>query len=438
MSPAPDLPDRIVVVGASAAGLSAVEGLRATGFDGPLTLVGAERHAPYDRPPLSKQLLQGAWEPSRLELRGQAALAALELDLRIGRPASALHTGRRELLLHTGERLRYRALVIATGSTPRLLPGASAAQSPAQSPARSPEQGPVQGPVQGTYTLRTLEDALALRRTLRPGRRLVIVGSGFIGNEVAAVARELGVEVTLVSSTRTPLSDAVGDEIGAFLARTHREHGVRLHTGVRARRVLVEDGRTCGVELQDGTALPADAVLIAIGADPTVGWLAGSGLTIGDGVHCDATLCAGPGVWAAGDVACWTHPRTGLPTRIEHRTNAAEQGLAVARNILAPPGGAEVFDPVPYVWSDLYGLRVQMYGRTRGADEIRVVEGSTQAGALVALCRVNGLVGGVIGVNLPRQTRNSRALVAQQTPWDEAVGSGGTDPAEPRATLGAR
>ena len=419
MSPAPELPDRIVVVGASAAGLSAAEGLRANGFDGPLTLVGAERHLPYDRPPLSKQLLQGTWEPDRLELRNPAALAALELDLRLGRPATALHTGRREVVLRTGERLRYRALVIATGSTPRLLPGAAAAQ--------------------GTHTLRTLDDALDLRRTLSRARRLVVVGSGFVGNEVAAVAAGSGVEVTLVSSARTPLSEVVGEEIGAFLARTHREHGVRIHTGVRARRVLAEHGRTRGVQLQDGSTLPADAVLIAVGADPAVGWLADSGLTVGDGVHCDATLCAAPGVWAAGDAARWTHPRTGLPTRIEHRTNAAEQGLAVARNILAAAGRAEAFDPVPYVWSDLYGLRVQLYGRTRGADEVRIVEGGTEDGRLVALCRVNGLVGGVIGVNLPRQTRNHRALVARQAPWDEAPGPCTAATAEgPRAALGTR
>ena len=425
MSPVSDLSDRIVVVGASAAGLSAAEGLRAHGFDGPLTLLGAEAQLPYDRPPLSKQLLQGDWEPDRLELRSGAALAALELDLRLGRPATALHSGRREVQLDTGERLRYRALVIATGSTPRLLPGATAGASPGGSPAP------------GTHTLRTLDEALALRRALVQTRRLVIVGSGFIGNEVAAVAAGLGVDVALVSSTRIPMSDAVGDEIGGFLARKHREHGVRLHTGVRARRVLVEDGRTCGVELQDGSSLPADTVLLAVGASPAVDWLAGSGLTVDDGVVCDATLSAGPGVWAAGDVACWTHPRTGLPTRIEHRTNAAEQGLAVARNILAPPGGAEVFDPVPYVWSDLYDLRVQIYGRTRGADEVRVVEGSTEAGRLVALCRVNGRVGGVIGVNLPRQTRNHRALVARQTPWDEAVGTAGPEAAGTGAALGA-
>ena len=405
MSPTSDLADRIVVVGASAAGLSVVEGLRRNGFDGPLTLLGAEEQLPYDRPPLSKQLLQGDWEPGRLELRSRAALAALDLDLRLGKPATALDTGRREVALHSGERLRYRDLVIATGVTPRLLPGTAPGASPAP----------------GTYTLRTLDDALALRLTLRESQRLVIVGGGFIGNEVAAVAAGLGVDVTLVLSGRIPMSDAVGADIGDLLARTHREHGVRLHTGVRARRALVEDGRTCGVELADGTTLPADTVLLAIGASPAVDWLAGSGLSVGDGVHCDATLCAGPGVWAAGDVACWTHPRTGLPTRIEHRTNASEQGLAVARNILAPPGGAQVFDPVPFVWSDLYDLRVQLYGRTRGADEVRVVEGSTEARRLVALCRVDGRVGGVIGVNLPRQTRNHRALVARQAPWDEAL-----------------
>ena len=416
MSPTPAPPGPIVVVGASAAGLATAEGLRLNGFDGPLTLIGGERHPPYDRPPLSKLLLQDSWQPDRLELRSPAALRALELDLRLGRWASGLDTGRRELLLDTGERLRYRALVIATGSTPRLIPGARAAAT-------------------GTHTLRTVDDALALRETLRGGaRRLVIVGSGFIGNEVAAAAAESGVEVTLLGRSGLPLADVLGDEIGSLLAESHRGHGVRLHTGAPARRVLTENGRTSGVELQDGSKLPADAVLIAVGAVPAVGWLAGSGIPTGDGVHCDATLRAGPDVWAAGDVAGWTHPRTGLRTRIGHRTNAAEQGLAVARNILAPPGAAEPFDPVPYVWSDLYDLRVQIHGRTRDAEQIRIVEGGTGDRRLVALCRANGRVSGVIGINLPRPTRNHRALVVRRTPWDEAL-AGSAAPAARATTV---
>jgi NADPH-dependent 2,4-dienoyl-CoA reductase/sulfur reductase-like enzyme len=190
-------------------------------------------------------------------------------------------------------------------------------------------------------------------------------------------------------------------------------------SGVRA-----EDGRATGVVLADGRTVEADAVLVGIGAVPNTGWLAGSGVPVGNGVECDATLHAGGGVWAAGDVACWAHPRTGTRTRIEHRTNAAEQGLAVARNILAAPGAAAPFDPVPFVWSDQYDLRVQIYGRTRGADRIRITEGSTAERRLVAVYGDGDRVCGVVGINMPRQTRGHRALVAEGAEWSSLPAGG--------------
>ncbi|MFJ8749068.1 NAD(P)/FAD-dependent oxidoreductase [Streptomyces sp. NPDC102441] len=395
----------IVVVGASAAGLSAAEGLRRGGYTGPLTLVGDEPHHPYDRPPLSKQLLSGAWDVDRLALRQPDALDTLGLDLRLGSAAVALDTRRREVALADGTRIGYQHLVVATGAHARRLPGT--------------------GELTGVHTLRTVEDALELRTALRPGTRLAIVGSGFVGAEAASVARGLGCDVTMVTDVAVPLADSLGAELGAMLAEVHREKGVRIEPGVLVREVLHDGaGRATGVRLADDRTVAADAVLVGIGARPATDWLEGSGVPLGNGVLCDAALHAGDGVWAAGDVACWTHPITGEPTRIEHRTNASEAGLAVARNILAGPQGATPFAPVPYVWSDQYDLKIQIYGATRGADSVRIVEGSTATRKLVALYGKGGRVCGVAGVNMVRAVRSWRAAVVAAEPFDTA----GTSP----------
>lgn len=396
-------PARIAVVGASAAGLSVVEGLRRAGYAGRVTLIGEEKHLPYDRPPLSKQLLSGEWDVARLQLRDGEAIEALDLDLRLGVAAVALDTRNREVALADGSRVGYDALVVATGAAARRLPGTEG--------------------VAGVHVLRTLEDALLFREALRTRPRLAIVGSGFVGAEAAAVARELGAEVTMVTDVAVPLADALGPELGRMLSEVHLEHGVGIVAGMLVEEILAENGRATGVRLADGRVVEADEVLVGIGARPGTTWLEGSGIPVGNGVECDSTLYAGSGVWAAGDVACWLHPRTGEPTRIEHRTNAAEQGLAVARNILAAPGEAVPFEPVPYVWSDQYDLKIQIYGRTRGADEVRIVEGTVEDRKLVALYGREGRVCGVVGVNLPRATRTYRALVAEAAEWDQAVGT---------------
>ncbi|WP_328315687.1 NAD(P)/FAD-dependent oxidoreductase [Streptomyces sp. NBC_00388] len=401
----------VVVVGASAAGLAAAEGLRRGGYTGPLILVGDETHLPYDRPPLSKQLLSGQWQADRLALRTPEALDALGLDLRLGSAAVALDIHRREVTLADGGRIGYRHLVVATGARARHLPG-------------------VDG-LSGVHTLRTLEDALALRAALRPGTRLAIVGSGFVGAEAASVARGLGCEVTMITDAAAPLADSLGAELGAMLAQAHRENGVRIEPGVLVRGVLHDDaGRATGIRLADGRTVAADVVLVGIGARPGIDWLKGSGVPVGNGVLCDATLQAGDGVWAAGDVACWTHPVTGEPTRVEHRTHASEAGLAVARNILAGPGGAMPFAPVPYVWSDQYDLKIQIYGATRDAESVRIVEGSTASRKLVALYGRNGRVCGVAGVNMSRAVRSWRNAVVTGEPLDTA----GIAPAATTAT----
>jgi 3-phenylpropionate/trans-cinnamate dioxygenase ferredoxin reductase subunit len=307
--------------------------------------------------------------------------------------ATHLDTGEREVALADGGRIGYDALVVATGAAARRLAGSEG--------------------VSGVHVLRTLEDALAFRRALAGRPHLIIVGSGFVGAEAAAVAREAGCAVTMVTDMAVPLADSLGPELGQMLSQVHTGHGVRIIPGVGVEAVVADDGQACGVRLKDGRVLEGDAVLIAIGARPNTGWLAGSGIPVGNGVECDSTLHAGHGVWAAGDVASWIHPRSGERVRIEHRTNAAEQGMAVARNILAGPEAATPFAPVPYVWSDQYDLKIQMYGRTRGADLVQIVEGSLAERKLVALYAKDGRVSGVVGVNLPRPTRAYRALVAE-------------------------
>ncbi|QNP68437.1 FAD-dependent oxidoreductase [Streptomyces roseirectus] len=388
---------RIVVVGASAAGLAAAETLRREGYTGALTLVGDEPHAPYDRPPLSKQLLAAEWEPDRLTLRRPEDLTALDADLRLGTEATALDTAARTVRLADGTDVPYDGLIVATGVRPRRLPG-------------------------GGHVLRTLDDALALRAGLRPGRHLAVVGAGFLGAEAAAVARGLGCEVTLLEPAPVPLAHAVGEEVGRVLSRAHQEHGVTLRTGVSVAEVT-----GAGVRLADGELVAADETLVAVGSLPNTEWLAGSGLGVGDGVLCDEYLEAAPGVYAAGDVARWTHPLFCVSMRIEHRTNAAEQGMAAARNLLNP-GARKPFAPVPYFWSDQYDMKIQAFGHLRGHEEVAVVEGDLAERRFVAVYRTGDRVSGVLGVGVaPKVIREWRQAVAKGAPFLSSVGGTGKE-----------
>ncbi|MFI0821941.1 NAD(P)/FAD-dependent oxidoreductase [Streptomyces sp. NPDC021098] len=394
--------NRIVLVGASAGGLSAAEALRRSGYQGVITLVGDERRLPYDRPPLSKQILTGEWEPDRLALRGQAAIDALDLDLRLGVGAAGLDSAARTLLLADGTELPYDSLVVATGVRARRLPGT--------------DEG-----VAGVHTLRTVADALVLKARLRPGRRLVIVGAGFLGAEVAAVARGLGVDVTLLEADPVPLAQAVGEEAGQFLSRLHRDHGVRLRTGAMVADVLESGGEVTGVALADGDVLPANDVLVAIGSVPNTEWLAGSGLTLGAGLVCDRYSAAAPDVYGVGDVASWHNPLFGTTMRVEHRTNAGEQALTVAHNLLAPHA-RRPFAPVPYFWSDQYGTRGQAYGYLRDHDEALALESNvTERRLLVVYRRADRLTGVLALGKPPKALRSWRALIASGAAWDTAV-----------------
>ncbi|MFK0290337.1 NAD(P)/FAD-dependent oxidoreductase [Streptomyces sp. NPDC090442] len=415
----------IAVVGASAAGITAAEALRRAGWDGPLTLIGDEPHLPYDRPPLSKQLLHGAWEPERLLLRSKEQIDPLGLELRLGTRATGLDVATRTLTLDDGERLACAGVIIATGVAARTLPAADG--------------------LAGVFTLRTLDDALALRDRLSGGaRRLVVVGNGVLGCEAAAVARELGHEVTLIGRQPVPMVAAVGAGIGELLAEEHTARGVRLLTGELAEFEAASEpapgapAQVGGVRLADDSRLPADLVLLAIGSEPAVGWLADPALDTTDGLGCDAYCAAAPGIYAAGDVARWEHPLHGRPLRFEHRMNATEQAMAAARNLVAEltaeraaeDGGTDEgaerperrpFAPVPYFWSDQYGLKLQAYGLTAGADQVETTVLDHDARRAVALFGRDGRAVGVLACALPpRQIRALRAVVATPVPWEEA------------------
>lgn len=392
---------RIAVVGASAGGLAAAEALRRAGYQGAITLVGDEPHLPYDRPPLSKQILKGQWDADRLALRPQADLDALDLDLRPGVTATGLDTAAQTVRLADGTHVPYEGLVVATGVRARRLPGTEG--------------------VIGVHTLRTLTDALALKARLRAGRRLVIVGAGFVGAEVAAVARGLGVEVTVLEAGPVPLAQAVGEQAGHFLSRLHREHGVHLRTDAAVTEVLSVGGEVAGVALADGSGLPADDVLIAIGSVPNTEWLAGSGLTLTNGIVCDRYCAAAPGVYGVGDVASWHNPLFDTVMRVEHRTNAAEQALTVAHNLLNPDT-PRPYAPVPYVWSDQYDTKFQSYGYLRDHDEALVLDSDlSQRQLLVAYRRGDRLTGVLAAGSSPRTLRSWRALIASGAAWDAAV-----------------
>ncbi|MCT9077469.1 NAD(P)/FAD-dependent oxidoreductase [Streptomyces fulvoviolaceus] len=384
--------NRIVVVGASAAGLATVETLRREGYDGTLTLIGDEPHPPYDRPPLSKQLLTGQWPADRLTLRSAADIDALRLDLRPHTSATGLDPADRAVRLADGTRVPYDGLVIATGVRPRRLPG------------------------NGAHVLRTLDDALTLRERLLPGRRLIVVGAGFLGAEAAAVARSRGCEVVLLEPAPVPLAHAVGEQVGKVLAQAHLDHGVTLRCGVTVSEVAAD-----GVKLADGEVVEGDEVLVAVGSVPNTEWLADSGLAVGDGVVCDEYCRAAPGVYAAGDVARWHNPLFGVSMRIEHRTNAAEQAMAAARNLLRPES-SKPFAPVPYFWSDQYDVRVQAYGYLRGHDEVAVMEGDLAERRFVAAYRSGDRLVGALAVGMPpKAIHRWRQAIAARAAWREFV-----------------
>ncbi|MEV4255093.1 FAD-dependent oxidoreductase [Spirillospora sp. NPDC049652] len=367
---------RIVVVGASMGGLRAAEQLRAAGFTGHLTVVGDEPHRPYNRPPLSKEVLAAEVTHEAVAFRMRASVA--DVDWRLGMPVVASDLAARTLTLLDGSSLAYDGLVVATGLRARRLP------QPGLEDRR--------------HVVRTLDDATRLRGCLVPGARVVVIGAGFVGCEVAATARKLGADVTVVCAAPEPLMNPLGPDLGAELRRRHEAQGVRFLLGRTVTAFGDDPSASADVLLSDGTALAADVIIEAVGSTPCVSWLDGNGLDLSDGVLCDADLRVEgrPDVVAVGDVARFPNPRyDGVCRRVEHWSIPTDTARKAARTLLgvdAPP-----FAPLPSFWSDQYDLRIQSFGAPAlGCDDIRVLEGDPATECAVGYHRDGELVGVVL------------------------------------------
>jgi NADPH-dependent 2,4-dienoyl-CoA reductase/sulfur reductase-like enzyme len=382
------VPESVLIVGASASGLCTAEALRRSGYSGRITLIGNEIHLPYDRPPLSKQILRGAWEPAQVTLRPRDVLSKLDAELVLADAAVGLDVANRAVRTASGRRFEADVVVIATGVRARQFPGQEA--------------------LEGVHVLRSLDDALALRGELMTAARVVVVGEGVLGSEIAATARTLGLDVTLVGPLIAPMAAQIGPLASGILAQVHKEQGVRLQLGTGVAGLIENGRRATGVRLASGDALNADAVVVSIGAIPATDWLEGSGLRIENGVVCDSRCRAAEGIYAVGDVARWHHEKLGRLLRLENRTNANEQAEAVASAIL---GKGSPYTPVPYFWTDQFDVKIQVFGSIAADAEAEVVEGDVAARRFVVRYMEDGVVTGILGWNMPKQVRQYRQEV---------------------------
>ncbi|WP_405966470.1 FAD-dependent oxidoreductase [Streptomyces sp. NBC_00015] len=383
----------VAVVGASLAGLSAARSLRKQGYDGRLVVIGDELHRPYDRPPLSKEFLAGTLGEADLALEAQDE--DLGAEWLLGSRATGLDRADRAVRLADGREVRVDGLVIATGAAARRLPGSDG--------------------LAGVHVLRTLDDARALRDELARGGRLVVIGGGFIGAEVASTAYALGLDVTVVEVAPTPLAGPLGATMGGIVSGLHADHGVRLLCGVGVKGLSGERW-VDAVLLDDGRSIPADIVVVGVGARPCVEWLQGSGVELDNGVRCGADgRTALAGVVAVGDCANWYDPRAGAHRRVEHWTGARERPDAAVATLLA--GGAVVpgVPRPPYFWSDQYGVRIQFAGHAAGADSVSVEEGAVDDRNVLAVYRRAGDPVAVLGMNQPRLFTRWRKQLAAAT-----------------------
>jgi NADPH-dependent 2,4-dienoyl-CoA reductase/sulfur reductase-like enzyme len=389
---------RIIIIGTGLAGGTAAGALRERGFDGEVVLIGHDSHRPYALPPLSKAVLLGdAEEPDWVH--DESFYAEHDIDLRTGTDVRELHLGAREVVDGGGNRHRYDRLVLATGSAPRTLPVPGA-------------------DLGGLHTLRTLEDSLTLRATFGHGVRVVIVGAGWIGCEVAAAARKHGADVTVIDPLPLPLHKTLGDTVSEVFRDLHAENGVtwRLATGVNA--FTGDEGAVTAVHLSDGTALPADVVVVGVGAAPRLELAKAAGLELSDsvpgsGIDVDATLrSSAPDVFAVGDVAAHFHPRYGRRVRVEHWANAKDQGAHVAGNLL---GDAVPYVASPFFYSDQYDLGMEVRGLGNPFTDDLVVRGDMKARDFTAFWMRDGRVQAAMNVNQWDDGDALQALVDHQT-----------------------
>lgn len=393
--------DHIAVVGGSLGGLRTLEALRREGYTGRLTLVGEEQHfPPYDRPPLSKEVLLGTWEPERARLR---VAEDLDVEFLLGRRAVAVDLGARLLSLEDGSTVSFEGLVIATGAAPRMLPFVS------------PK-------LRGVHVLRTLEESLALRASLERGGEVVVIGAGWIGAEVAAACRARDLHVTVLEALEAPMIRSLGPVLGMWAAELHRSHGVDVRLGTGVSGIIEDDGAIRAVVLADGSEIRADVLVVAVGVAPSTGWLEHSGLRLEDGVVCDATghAIGADDVVAVGDVARWRNMLFDRDLRVEHWTNAVEQADFAARSLLLGPEHSPLFSSVPFFWSDQYDKKIQYVG-TAG-EFAEVTEGGLDEERFVATFTFEGQLVGALCVNAPGRMIRYKRLIAEHV-GPEAVAS---------------
>ncbi|MGH9110336.1 MAG: NAD(P)/FAD-dependent oxidoreductase [Acidimicrobiales bacterium] len=398
---------RAVVIGASVAGVHAADALRSCGFNGSVTLIGAETRLPYDRPPLSKGALRdGPWDSEDYsELRPEEWYGAHDIDLRLGTRAVRLDPSRRVVILADGMEVAYDGLILATGSRARRLTGTRVSGA-------------------DLHVLRTADDCAALHDRLvrHPGRggssgHLVVIGAGFIGLEVAATARQMGWDVAVVETAPVPLARVLGDEVGAWFSSLHRANGVDIHCAT-AVTGIESAGAEAMVHLRDGAVLQADLVVAGVGSLPAVDWLAGSGLQVTDGVICDEYLRTSvPAVVAAGDIARWYNPLFDESLRIEQWTNAVEHGQYAARSLLGLADGP--YADVPYFWSDQFSAKMRFVGRANAAERVRVQRSDDKS--LVVLFGRDGVTSGALCINATRELVTYRRAIADRVAWGDVV-----------------
>lgn len=381
------------MVGASLAGLSAARSLRKQGYDGRLVVIGDELHRPYDRPPLSKEFLAGTMGEADLVLEMDDE--DLGAEWLLGARATGLDRTDRAVRLADGREVRADGIVVATGAAARTLPGSEG--------------------LAGVHVLRTLDDARSLREELAGGGRLVVIGGGFVGAEVASTAYALGLDVTVVEVAPTPLAGPLGETMGAIVSALHADHGVRLLCGVGVKG-LSGERRVDAVLLEDGRSVPADIVVVGVGARPCVEWLEGSGVELDNGVKCGAdgrTSLAG--VVAVGDCANWYDPRAGAHRRVEHWTGARERPDAAIATLLAWGATEPGVPRPPYFWSDQYGVKIQFAGHAAGADSVTIEEGAADDRNVLAVYRRAGEPVAALGMNQPRLFTRWRKQLARTT-----------------------
>jgi NADPH-dependent 2,4-dienoyl-CoA reductase/sulfur reductase-like enzyme len=368
----------VLIVGGGLAAQRCAETLRRRGYDGRVRLVCAEPEPPYDRPPLSKELLAGEVGEESLAYRPSWWYEEKEIELMLGARAAALEPGARLVRLESGDALPYERLLIATGGAARRLPALDGYGN--------------------VHQLRSLADARRLRAELAAGAHLAIVGAGFIGQEVAATARRLGAEVTMIEALKTPLAPILGEELGRWFAELHSDQGVRVLTGAMLESARGRAGRVEELVLAGGAAIACDAVVVGVGTTPATAWLAGSGLDE-QGIRTDTCgRTSLPGVFAAGDASVPFDPRFGVHARTEHWDAAAWQGAAVARTMVGEYPGAP---PLPSFWSDQYGLRIQYVGHAHRADGV-VLDGDPAERDFEAVFTCGGVPVAGLAVGRPR------------------------------------